>query len=145
MNYREKDSQPSQRLREKRAARSKSAKTARHFGALLEMTARVDAMTDQNVTLERVQLAELRAALEELRRCCAAIPECDATAKLRGKVGRLESSLREAEQTGNFTPFKTDAKATQEMVKRIHDADPLTQFLQCMVVLNERVDGAAGG
>ena len=105
----------------------------------------MDATTGQNVTLERVRLAELWAAIEELRRCCAAIPDCDATAKLRGKVGRLESSLREAEQSGNLTPFKTDAKATADMVKRIHDADPLTQFLQRVVALNERVDGAAGG
>jgi hypothetical protein len=102
-------------------------------------------MSGRNVMLERVRVAELWAAIEELRRRCAAIPECDATAKLRGKVGRLESSLREAEQSGNLTPFKSETKAAHEMVKRIHDADPLTQFLQCVVALNERVDGAAGG
>ena len=102
-------------------------------------------MTGQNVMLERDRVAQLWAAIEELRRCCAAIPECDATAKLRGKVGRLESSLREAEQSGNLTAFKTDAKATHDLVKTVHDADPLTQFLQCIVALKERVDGAAGG
>jgi len=100
----------------------------------------VNATTDANVTLQRARIARLWVAIEELKRCCAAIPECDATAKLRGKVGRLESSLREAEQSGNFTPFETDAKATEEMVKRIHDADPLTQFLQCAVALNQRID-----
>ena len=94
----------------------------------------MDATTGQNVTLERLRVAELWAAIEELRRCCAAIPDCDATAK-----------LREAEQSGNLTPFKTETKATQEMVRRIHDADPLTQFLQCVVALNEQVDGAAAG
>ena len=43
---------------------------------------------------DRVPFAEMWAAIAELQLCCAEIADCDATGKLRGKLWRLETSLK---------------------------------------------------
>ena len=84
-------------------------------------------------------LAEMSAALAELRQCCAAIPDWDATGKLRGKVWRLENALRDAEASGDLSAFRADVNAAIELVQRIHDAEPLTRMLRCLSALHERM------
>jgi hypothetical protein len=88
---------------------------------------------------DRALFVEMWAAIAELQRCCAAIPDCDATGKLRGKVWRLEAALRDAEGSGDLTAFCADANGAEELVRRIHDAEPLTRMLRCLSALNERI------
>ena len=86
-----------------------------------------------------ITLAEMSAALAELRQCCAAIPDCDSTGKLRGKVWRLETTLRDSEASGDLTAFRADVKAAEELVQRVHDAEPLTRMLRCLSALRDRI------
>jgi hypothetical protein len=86
-----------------------------------------------------IQFDEMWDALAEATRCCQSIPDCDATGKIRGNLGRLETSLREAQQTADLSGFRADAKSAEDLVRRIHDADPLTRLLQCLSALNERI------
>ena len=92
---------------------------------------------------DRVPFAEMWAAIAELQQCCAAVPDCDATGKLRGKLWRLETSLKDAEAGGDLTEFRADAKAAEALVRRIHDAEPLTRMLQCLSALTERIGVSA--
>lgn len=77
--------------------------------------------------------------LEELKRCCDAVPDCDAMGKLRGKIGRLEGALREAEENDDLSTFRADAQSAEELVRRIHENDPLTRLVRCVARLNERI------
>ena len=90
---------------------------------------------------ETSPFTDLWDAIDEAKRCCAGIPDCDATGKLRGKLWRLESSLMEAEARGDFTAFVATARSVEELVRRIHDADPVTRLLNCLHALTARVDG----
>jgi hypothetical protein len=98
---------------------------------------------DQTRQASSVQFAEMWDAIAELKRCCAAIPDSDATGKLRGKLWRLETSLREAEQAGDATTFRSDAKSAEELVRRIHHEEPLSRFLDCLSALNARIGAVA--
>jgi hypothetical protein len=89
---------------------------------------------------ETSPFTELWDAIDEAKRCCARIPDCDATGKLRGKLWRLESSLMEAEERGDLTAFVVTARSAEELVRQIHDADPVTRLLNCLRALNARVD-----
>ena len=88
---------------------------------------------------DRVPFAEMWAAIAELQLCCAEIADCDATGKLRGKLWRLETSLKEAEASGDLTEFRVNAKAAEALVRRLHGAEPLTRMLECFLALNERL------
>ena len=79
-------------------------------------------------------------AIAEFRQCCETLPECDSTGKLRGKLGRLEESLRQAEDSGDLAEFRRESQLAAQLVERIHDADPLTRLLACVNGLNRRVN-----
>lgn len=92
---------------------------------------------------DRVLFAEMWAVIAELQQCCAAVADCDATGKLRGKLWRLETSLKDAEASGDLTVLKVDAQAAEALVRRIHDAEPLTRMLQWLSALNEQMGVSA--
>ena len=100
-------------------------------------------MSESSTTLreavDRGTFDVLRDAVAEFHRCCDVLPAADSTGKLRGKAWRLEASLKEAEQSGDLSALQADAKAAEELVRRLMDADPLTQLLRCVATLNEKV------
>ena len=102
-------------------------------GALLDRMKSMD-------TAETTPFTEMWDAVDEAKRCCAGIPDCDATGKLRGKLWRMEASLIEAENCGDLAAFVATARSAEEFVRRIHDADPVTRLLNCLRVLNAHVD-----
>jgi len=67
--------------------------------------------------------------IAELKRLCTALPECDATGKLRGTLGRLDDTLTTCKASGDLTTFHQDVGAAGELVRRMHAVDPLTQLL----------------
>jgi hypothetical protein len=89
--------------------------------------------------VDRVSFAEVWAAVAELQQCGAAVPDCDATGKLRGKLWRLETTLKEAEATGDLAAFRAEAQSAEALLRRIVDADPLSRMLRCVQQLNERI------
>jgi hypothetical protein len=86
-----------------------------------------------------IQFDEIWDALAEATRYCQSIPDWDAPGKLRRKLGRLETALREAQQTGDLSGFRADAKSAEDLVRQICDTEPLTRLLQCLSALNERI------
>lgn len=93
-----------------------------------------------NASATPSQRTALWDAIAEFRQCCETLPECDSTGKLRGKLGRLEESLRQAEDSGDLAEFRRESQLAAQLVERIHDADPLTRLLACVNALNSRVN-----
>jgi hypothetical protein len=71
----------------------------------------------------------LRMEVAELKRLCTALPECDAIGKLRGTLGRMDNTLTACHASGDLTMFHQNVGAAEELVRRIHAVDPLTQLL----------------
>jgi hypothetical protein len=82
-----------------------------------------------SVTRRQAHVERLATEVEELNRLCWALPECDATGKLRGKLGRLHDSLAEYKADGDLKTFRRDVEAAEELVVRIHADDPLALLL----------------
>ena len=92
---------------------------------------------------DRVSFAEMWAVVRELQQSCAAVADCDSTGKLRGKLWRLETALKDAEASGDLSVFRGEAKAAEELVRRIHDAEPITRMFRRLSALNERIGASA--
>jgi hypothetical protein len=104
--------------------------------------AEADVVEDSTNSIQGIQLDELRAAVDELNHWCAALPECDGVAKLRGRLGRLEGSLNEFQTNcWDVTAFKDDLRSADEWVRRLHAVDP-PKLLQRLSRLKEHVAGA---
>ena len=95
--------------------------------------------TDTRATRSRKAITAMWDVIEELKRRCDAVPDSDSMGKLRGKIGRLEGALREAEENDDLTTFRADAKSAEDLVRRIHENDPMTRLLRCVTRLNERI------
>lgn len=102
----------------------------------------MDAQTtppDTQRTGSKNPFTEMWDVIDEMKRCCDAVPESDTTGKLRGKIGRLESTLREAQENEDLTSLRADAQSTEDLVRRVQENDPLTRLLRCVARLNQRI------
>jgi hypothetical protein len=80
----------------------------------------------------------------DLKRLCAAMPDCDGVGKLRGKLARLEGSLEEFHRSGNATAFRADLGSLTDLVRRLHTLDPLAQLLHRLSALTDYLGGSLG-
>jgi len=87
----------------------------------------------------------LSTQLAELKRWCAAIPDADSTGKIRGKLAHLEMSLTELQRNGDRASFRRDVEALDELLRRIHATDPLTQLCQRVAALRQTVGDRTRG
>src|SRR5258705_7754108 len=96
--------------------------------------------------MEKMDLAALEGEVAEFDRLCLGVPECDATGKLRCKLGRLRSSLADV-ASGDLKRLDDDVRTTEQLVRRFHEGQPLTQLLQKLAALRVMLqqDSSAGG
>jgi hypothetical protein len=87
----------------------------------------------------------LTTQVTELKRWSAAIPDADSTGKIRGKLAQLETSLTESRASGDVASFRRGVEALDELVRRIHAADPLTQLCQRVIALRQTLDDRTAG
>ena len=84
-------------------------------------------------------LARIMGELQEVEHLCSALPECDASGKLRGKLARLDWSLRSFAATGDLSPFREDLRSARAFVEYLHSLEPLTQLLARLSALDRQL------
>jgi hypothetical protein len=91
-------------------------------------------------TLDPSQLEGCLASLDHL---CESLPECDAKGKLRGKLGRLQSAVADYKRDGQVGPLSQELSGAHSMVRRFHDAEPISRMLQTLAALRHTVEQSA--
>ena len=92
-----------------------------------------------DVSQDALDFDRLWTEVTELKRWCAAIPDADSTGKIRGKLAYLETSLTESRASGDLASFRCSVGALEELVRRIHAADPLTQLCRRVADLKQTI------
>jgi hypothetical protein len=90
--------------------------------------------------MDFVDSSQLERDMASLNQLCKSLPECDATGKLRGKLGRLQSAIADYGRDGDIERLRQELSAAHGIVQRFHDADPLTQMLQTLSALRRTLD-----